>query len=107
MPPHSPKARSLVQPHSMTDSYMVWCRIDIRYRECSTETVDLNRTTHVFCVVLHSPVSGVAILMPRRGRRQRAFPCSVSSASSCRGYLTLTRTQYPATVGNRENRKPL
>src|SRR5215211_2517435 len=41
-PPQSPKARSSRQPHSMIVSYILWCWIDIRDRECFTAAVDLD-----------------------------------------------------------------
>src|ERR671916_743864 len=69
-PPQSPKARSLAHPHSVTDSYMLWCWIGIRDRECSTATLELDRTTHVSCVALHTPVSVVARPTPRPCHRQ-------------------------------------
>src|ERR687894_2357178 len=69
-PPQSPKPRSLTHPHSVTDSYMLWCWIDIHDRECSTATLELDRTTHVSCVALHAPVSGVARPTPRPCHRQ-------------------------------------
>src|SRR5215208_5474334 len=87
--PQNRRARSLAHPHSMTDSYMLWCWIDIGDRECSTATVDWARTTHGSCVALHSPVSGVATLGPCPYPRRRAFPCWASSVSSCRGCLSL------------------
>jgi hypothetical protein len=37
-PPQSPKARSSTQPHLMIDSYILWCWIDIRDRECFSAT---------------------------------------------------------------------
>src|SRR3712207_4370279 len=69
----------------MIDSYILWCWIDIRDRECFTATVALDRTTHVSCVALHSPVSGVATPRPHPCRRQRAVPCWVPSASTYLG----------------------
>jgi hypothetical protein len=88
-PPQSRQARSLMHPRLMTDSYMLWCRIDMRDHECSTATVDLNQTTRVYCVALRSPVSGIATLHyhPRRGRQvshplvHDAFSAEVSSQS--------------------------
>ena len=70
-----------MQPHSMTDSYMVCCRIDIRYRECSNATVVKERSTHVSCLALRSPVSGVASPMLHPCRRRRAFPLRVAIKS--------------------------
>jgi hypothetical protein len=69
-PPQNRRARSLAHPHSMTDPYMLWCWIDIRNRECSPAAVELDRTTHVSCVALHSPVSGVATPRHRPSRRR-------------------------------------
>jgi hypothetical protein len=59
-PPQNRKARSLAHPLSMTDSYRLWSWIDIRDREYSPAAVELDQTTHVSCVALHSPASGVA-----------------------------------------------
>jgi hypothetical protein len=70
-PPQSRKARSLTHPRPVRNPYTLWCWIDIRDRECSTATVDLDRTTHVSCVALHTPVSGVASPTPRLARRQQ------------------------------------
>jgi hypothetical protein len=78
-PPQSPKARSSTQPHSMIDSYILLSWIDIRDRECFTATAALDRTTHVSCVALHSPVSTVASPTPRPSLRRHVYPCSVSS----------------------------
>jgi hypothetical protein len=50
----SPKARSSTQPHSMIDSYILWCWTDIRDRECFTTTAALVRITHVCYAALHS-----------------------------------------------------
>src|SRR5215207_1092690 len=96
MPPQSPKTRPLMQPHLMIDSYMLWCWIDTRYRECFTATVALDRITHVSCVALHPPVSGVATPRPRPCRRLRAVPCWVSSASTYLGSLLWRRAQEDA-----------
>src|SRR5215211_7701412 len=54
----------------------------MRDRQCSTATVEWDRTTHVSCVALHSPLSGATSPTPRPSRRRRAFPCLVSSARS-------------------------
>jgi len=48
--PQSPKTRSSTQPHLMIGSYILWCWIDIRDRECFTAAKDLDRTTHGSCV---------------------------------------------------------
>jgi hypothetical protein len=78
------RARSSAHPRLVWDFYNLWRCIDIRARECSTAEVDLDRTTHVSCVALHSPVSGVANPGPCPYPRRRAFPYWVSSASSDR-----------------------
>ena len=68
--PQSPKARSSTQPHLVIDSYILWCWIDIRDRECFTATVALDRITDVSCGALHPLVSDVATLGPRPCRRR-------------------------------------
>jgi hypothetical protein len=50
--------------------HMLWCWIYIRDRECSAVPVELDRTTHVSCMALLSPVSGVATPRPRPSRRR-------------------------------------
>ena len=37
-------------------SYILWCWIDMRDRECSTATVACERSTHASCVALRLPV---------------------------------------------------
>jgi hypothetical protein len=90
------KARSSAHPRLVWDFYNLWRCIDIRARECSTAAVDLDRTTHVSCVVLHSPVSGVANPGPCLYPRRRAFPYWVSSASSDRESSLCWRVQADA-----------
>jgi hypothetical protein len=93
MAPQSPKARSSTQPHLIIDSYMLWCWIDIQYHEHFTDTVALDRITHVSCEALHPPVSGVSTPRPRPCRRLRAFPCWVSSASTYPGSWLCRRAE--------------
>ena len=78
-------------------SYMLWCWIDIRDRECFTATVASDQITHISCEALHPPVSGVATPRPRPCHRLRAFPCWVSSASTYLGSLLWRRA--PEGVG--------
>jgi hypothetical protein len=56
--PQNRRARSLAHPHSMTDSYMLWCWIDIRDRECSSATVESR------IVARNSPAWGFALTWP-------------------------------------------
>jgi hypothetical protein len=47
----------------VTYGYVLWCRIDMRNRECDRATVDLDRTTHDCCVPSNLPVRGVGTLL--------------------------------------------
>jgi hypothetical protein len=69
-PPQNRKARSPAHPHSVTDFSVLWYWIDIRDHDGSPATVDLDRTMHVSCVALHTPVSGVASPTPCTCHRQ-------------------------------------
>ena len=57
----------------MSDSYILWCWIDLPDRECFTATVALNRITHVSCEALHPPEADARISAVRSGLGEGAW----------------------------------
>src|ERR687890_1932575 len=59
-----PQGSLLANLRPMTDSYLLWCSVDMQDRECSTATLVRERSTHVSCLASRSPVSAVVSPTP-------------------------------------------
>jgi hypothetical protein len=79
-----PQGSLLSESTPVTDSYMLWCSIDLHDRECSTATVVRERSTHVCCLALRSPLSAAFVAqrlvhIVGGGRANRRHPARLAA----------------------------